>query len=151
MANTLNQTANQNKKSKQKIKTITNVKDLEDVKPLDKIEVTYSCGANLFDSESLSTSKGIYSGSFEINNEKYFVISTMKPSATYLGLYFLNSSLYKIADKAIINMVHAINGYCDGEDKPSLEAAIKRHVKTLNASKLGELSTTTKQEQDNKQ
>jgi hypothetical protein len=48
-------------------------------------------------------------------------------------------------------MVHAINGYCDGEDKPSLEAAIKRQVKTLNASKLGELSTTTKQEQDNKQ
>jgi hypothetical protein len=132
-------------KNQAKTKIIKNVKDLESVNPLDKIEVTYSCGSNLFDLESPSTSKGIYGGSFEVNNEKYFVISTMKPSATYLGLYFLNSSLYKIQDKAIINMVQAINGYCD-KKKSNLEAAIKRQVKTLNASKLGELSN-----QENKQ
>lgn len=135
------------------IKQITNAKDLENLKVLEKIKLSYySDPANSpMDKDFPSTIQGIFGGSFKVNNETYLVLSDISDSKTFSSMYKLTSSLYKLdsEDELIINQMDVIRDYhSKGSPKSKnkdLESAIRGHaMKFTNTMK----SITNK---DNKQ
>lgn len=135
--------------AKQKIKSIKNASDLESIKPLDEVEVAYSCPLESYPAgsciDSLSyTKKGVFGGSFNIKDNNYIMISEVKKSDVFKTKSILTSFLYQVQNDGIFDNMHVYQGYCDGEDKSCLEAAIKNHISALNASKLREFDKSTK-------
>jgi len=96
-------------------------------------------------SDKTHMSTGLFGGTFQINNDKYIVLSNPKNSDYDKPQYFLISSLYKIQKNKIIGQLDAVDGYCK-KDPSSLEEAIKRHVKTFNDNKLRELKNKSASE-----
>jgi hypothetical protein len=126
------------------MRAINTVKDLEGVKPFEQVNITYCYDKSIDANQLTLKSKGIFGGSFEVNNEKYLIISHPMQSCFFTSQYILTSYLYKIEDQTIINKMNHLRGYCDKEHS-SLEEAIKRHVKTFNDDKLRELNRMDKE------
>jgi hypothetical protein len=125
-------------------KEITSLEDIEGVKLLDNVEVTYFYPVYL-DIERLPYKKeGIFGGTFNINNEKYLVVCDLKPAKSSVGQCFLDSTFYKIQDEAIIDTMHDISGCCY-KGHSNLEAAIKKHIERFNDSELNNLKKANKQ------
>ncbi|MCX6750625.1 MAG: hypothetical protein NTZ83_04155 [Candidatus Pacearchaeota archaeon] len=127
------------------IKKITSSKDLEGVKPLEEVKVTYRydpSGVNL-----PCISEGIYAGSFDVNNQKYLAVAKIK-SSNYNT--FVTSVLYKADENAIFLDKPVLNGDCTANDPSSLEEKIKKHLNIFMNDKLEELKRMRDKSQMNK-
>jgi hypothetical protein len=118
-------------------KKITHPQDLENIKTLDSVKVTYFYDD---DFETPLTSEGAFAGNFQLNNEKYFVVSKIKESVQFPNKLSLASGIYKIKDNSII---HSIGGHFEFSEKDdhSLEETLKRHVRILSNYKTRQLNT----------
>ena len=111
-------------------KLISNISDLEKIKPLDEIELnSYSLPDKMFNSPQIT---GILGGNFDINNEKYFVVTEVGPSMRFSDGYCIKSSLYKAKEKGIDSAHVILNGHYN-KARPgfNLEETIRDQVSIL--------------------
>ena len=111
-------------------KEITKASDLEGVNPLDEIELnSYSLPDKMFNSPQIT---GILGGNFDINNEKYFVVTEVGPSMRFSDGYCIKSSLYKANEKGIDSAQVILNGHYN-KARPgfNLEETIRDQVSIL--------------------
>src|SRR4030042_2428440 len=121
------------KTTNQPIKQITKASDLEGIKPLEEVKVTYRydpSGVNL-----PAISEGIYAGSFDVNNQKYLAVAKTKNSNYNT---FVTSALYKADENAIFLDTPVLNGDCTANNPSGLEEKIKKHLNIFMNDKLVE-------------
>jgi hypothetical protein len=138
--------AEQTSKSKP-VKIIKNAQDIQGVKQFDIIDVEYYH----FMENPLFNTDVFFVGSFDVNNEKYFVITEAGRSERYASSAYMSSGLYKANDKIILSTEKTMNGHCpipeySKYDNPKneikvgskLEKKIKKHFDILKKEKLKE-------------
>ena len=120
-------------------KQINTVKDLEGIQPMDIVMIN---SYTKFNPDVPAQNVGFYGGSFDINNEKYLVVSETISYKESKDRYFVSSSLYKVKkeDGLITDMVHNVAGPCN-KNPSDLETEITKHLNIFKTGKLNELKT----------
>lgn len=133
--------AEQTKKTKTpSIKQITKASDLQGIKPLEEITVKYYYGPDSDPNTIPYTAKGIFGGAFQVDNENYFVLSTVRDSHSFSSMYNLTSYLYNAQEKAIIKQKNVLSDFYHkgspaNKDK-DLGYAISKHVHEFTNTKM---------------
>jgi len=82
------------------IKQINTAKDLEGIQPMDIVMIN---SYTKFNPDVPAQNAGFYGGSFDINNEKYLVVSETFHIKESKDRYFVSSSLYQGKERRWIN------------------------------------------------
>jgi hypothetical protein len=119
------------------IKQITKASDLENLKLLDNIELSHYLSLPIDRPQYMQ--KGLFGGSFQINNDKYLMLTKVKHYPEAYWADFVTSILYKAHEDTIV--------YCGGilvDDYPVgetslLEEKINNHLTSFKELKLEKL------------
>lgn len=120
-------------------KQITKASDLEGIKPMEEVELNpYSLPDKMFYPPRVT---GVLGGSFNINNETYFVVTDVKPSMRFSDGFWIRSCIYKAKEKGIDYTNIIFNGHYN-KAKPgfNLEETIKEQVSSLKHETLKNLN-----------
>lgn len=126
-------------------KIINNISEIEGVKSLERIKVNYYNPKSK--DNSLMQFTGVFAGDFNIEDDKYFVVSEVRDSKMFPDKLFAFSGLYSEREEHIIHEDnHYTTGHCDcSEPDSNLESELKRHVIRLKEMKLNEIKLKTLQ------
>lgn len=108
------------------IKQITKASDLEGLAILDNIEIFYSLPKSKNNHECSDV--GIYAGSFDKDNKKYFVLSKTNKSMYGSKELFVQSEVYGADNSSLTFEMHVVDGYCI---KDKLKEKLQRHLEIL--------------------
>jgi len=108
---------------------ITKASELEGVQPLEEVEVNYRYQNPLLKNPTV---KGIYAGSFQLMDDQYLVLSTLKNSFMDQDKQYVLSEVYDISKHFITKKREVIIGSIKkSSSEPELENILKIHVDTL--------------------
>jgi len=110
-------------------KTITQASDLEGIQPLEEVELKYKYRNPLLLPQN---AKGIYAGSFQLMDDQYIVLSTLKNSVMNQDIQHVLSEVYDISKYFITkNKEVALGSIKKSESNQELEARLKIHVNEI--------------------
>ena len=110
-------------------KQITKASELQGVSPLEEVEVKYKYQNHLILPQNV---KGIYAGSFQLMDDQYLVLSTLKNSFMDQDKQYVLSEVYDISKHFITKKREVIIGSIKkSSSEPELENILKIHVDTL--------------------
>ena len=110
-------------------KTITKASDLEGIQPLEEVELKYKYRNPLLLPQNV---KGIYAGSFQLMDDQYIVLSTLKNSVMNQEIQHVLSEVYDISKYFITKNKEVVLGSIKkSESNQELENILKIHADNL--------------------
>ena len=125
-------------------KTITKASELQGVSPLEEVEVKYKYQNPLLLPQNV---KGIYAGSFQVMDDQYLVLSTLKNSVMEQDKQHVLSEVYDMRKNFITkNKEVVIGSVKKSESNQELENILKIHLNKLTNKVSSQLKYRTRKQ-----